>query len=491
MGLKFKCPNCNEDIYLKYLTVGDIAECKNCRQRNVVPQTAVSVPNDEIDQNQQASETRTIAARIPPIQSTHSISNDEASAMTQIPKVEFRGSEVVIADKKYFLASRRRRWLAVLVNDLLSPFYAGVFVSRALLESILRRQIPNINAGLIGVAFILIVVTLDQAGIIDLSFAKGVSSFFIPVYIFLYFFGGGIGVVILFIVTVTNFFPSFFLALCLFGWLFGGDGTLKGQGWSKRTFKIKVIHSRTGAPCTFWQSLLRRLLIYLPLIGIIDGLLALGDKKQRLGDKLAKTIVVNQGKDEIVGRDRPASKTVTIFFLLLVLTYGSSLIQGSMNPTLLEKVTAPKFIKSIDGQYGVTVPYNWMELPDLHDKASIGVGSEWDDLYLIVLVQKKYGLSDINLEDYSRLTRGSIISVLESDKTSQLSEPIELLILGNRAIQYEIRGTVDGLDVVYLHSTAEDSQNFLQIIGYTGISNFSNENKVILQEAIQSLQSIP
>lgn len=484
MGLKFKCPNCNEDIYLKYLTVGDIAECKNCRQRNVVPETAVSGPNDEVDQNQQASETRTTAARIPPTQSTPRVSDDEASAVPQSSKVEVIGSKIIVAGKAYELASRRSRWLAMLVNDLLSPFYAGVFVSRALLESVLRKQISNIVAGFIGVAFIFIVATLDQHRIIDFSFAKGVSPFFLTMCILAWFFAGGIGTVILLLVTFTNFFPSFFIALCLFGWFFGADGTLKGQGWSKRTFKIKVIHSGTGEPCTFWQSVLRRLLIYLPLIGMIDVLLALGREKRRLGDQLAKTVVVKQEKDEIVAQDRPASRTIIIFSLLLVLTYGSSLIQGSMNPTLLEKVTSPKFIKSIDGQYGVTVPYNWVELSDLHDKASIRVGSEWDDLYLIVLVQKKYGLSDINLEDYSRLTRGSIISVLESDETSQLSEPIELLILGNRAIQYEIRGTVDGLDVVYLHSTAEDSQNFFQIIGYTGISNFSNKNKVVLQDAI-------
>lgn len=494
MGLKFKCTNCNEDIYLKYLTVGDIAECKNCKQRNVISEQAVSVPNDEIDQNQQTAETEPIAARIPPTQSTHSVSDDEASEMIQTPKLEVKWSEAVVAGKRYRLASRRRRWLAVLVNDLLSPFYAGVFVSRALLESILRRQIPNIVAGLVGVAFIFIAATLDQRGIIDLSFAKGVSSFFLVIYIFAWFFGGGIGIVILFIVTVTNFFPSFFIALCLFGWFFGGDGTLKGQGWSKRTFKIKVIDSRTGEPCTFWQSFLRRLLIYLPLIGMIDVFFALDEKKQRLGDKLAKTIVVNQGKNEIVEPDRPASKTITIFSLLLVLTYGSSLIQGSIAPTSFfpsQNESLPKFVESTEGQYGVTVPSNWVELPELHDEASIMVGSKWNGLYLIVLIEEKNGVDDINLEGYSRLNIANTMSLLESDETSQLSEPIELLILGNKAIQYEIRGTLEGLDLVYLHTNAEDSQNFFQIVGYTTIANFSNENKVILQEAIQSLQSIP
>ncbi len=497
MGLKFKCPNCNENIYLKYLTVGDIAECRNCRQRNVVPETAASIPNDEIDPYQQAPETRTIAAEIPPTQSTHPVSDDKSSEMTQTPKLEVKWSEVVVAGKKYRLASRRRRWLAVLVNDLLSPFYAGVFVSRALLESILRRQIPNIVAGSIGVAFIFIAATLDQTGIINLSFAKGVSSFFATMCLLALFFGGGIGIVILFVLTITNFFPSFFIALCLFGWFFGGDGALKGQGWSKRTFKIRVIHSRTGEPCTFWQSFLRRLLIYLPLIGMIDVFFALDKKKQRLGDKLAKTIVVNQEKDEIVGRDRPASKTITIFLLLLVLTYGSSLIQGQINPTSFfptQNESLPKFVKSTDGRYQVTVPDNWIELPELHDEASIMVGSRWNELYLIVHVEKKDDLDDINLEDYSQLTRGFIISTLESEEPSQLLEvsgPIELSILGNKAIQYEIRGTLEGLGIVYLHSSAENSQNFFQIIGYTSISNFSNENKVILQEAIQSLQSIP
>ena len=496
MGLKFRCPNCNEDIYLKYLTVGDIAECKNCGQRNVVPETAASVSNDEIDRNQQVPETKTTATRIPPTQSTHSVSDDEARVMPQSSKVESLRSKVFVAGEEYELASRRSRWLAMLANDVLSPFYAGVFVSRALLESILRKQISNIMAGLIGIAFICLAAILDHTGIIDLSFAKGISEFFFLMCLLVWFLGGGIGIVILLLVTYTNFFPSFFIALCLFGWFFGGDGILKGQGWSKRTFKIKVIHSRTGEPCTFWQSFFRKLLIYLPLIGMIDVLMALGRKKQRLGDKLVETVVVKQKKDEVVRPDRPASRTIIIFSLFLVLTYGSSLIQSSIDPTSrfpsqnesLQEDTTPKLVKSTDGRYQVTVPHNWMKLSDLNEKASIAVGSTRNELYLIVLVQKKDGLDNINLESYSQSTRRFITSPLESDKTSG---PTELLILGNRAIQYEIRGISEGLGIVYLHSTAEDSQNFFQIIGYTAISNFSNENKIIFQEVIQSLQNIP
>ena len=382
-------------------------------------------------------------------------------------------------------------------DDLLSPFYAGVFVSRALLEFVLRRQISNVVAGVIGVAFIFIVDALDQTGIIDLSFAKGVSSFFFAMCIFVWFFGGGIGVVILPLVAFTNFFPSFFIAICLFGWFFGGDGTLKGQGWSKRTFKIKVIHSRTGEPCTFWQSFLRRLLIYLPLIGMIDVFFALDEKKQRLGDKLVKTIVVNQEKDDMVGPDRPASKTIVIFSLLLVLTYGSTLIQGSIDPSSRfpsQNESSPKFVESTDGRYQVTVPHNWVELPELHNEADIRVGSKSKELYLIVIVEKKAGLDDMNLETYSQLSKDFFISPLESDETSQLLEvsgPTELLIFGNRAIQYEIRTVSEGLGIVHLHSSAEDNQNFFQIIGYTAISNFSHENKIIFQEVIQSLQNIP
>ena len=46
MSLKFKCQNCGKEIIVKFLKVGEIAECKSCGSVNAVPETAVEIAED-------------------------------------------------------------------------------------------------------------------------------------------------------------------------------------------------------------------------------------------------------------------------------------------------------------------------------------------------------------------------------------------------------------------------------------------------------------
>ena len=68
------------------------------------------------------------------------------------------------------------------------------------------------------------------------------------------------------------------------------DGLRNGQSYGKRIAKTKVIDSRNGSPCTFGQSFIRNLLFW--ILGLIDCIFIFGAKRQRLGDKAAKTFVV-------------------------------------------------------------------------------------------------------------------------------------------------------------------------------------------------------
>ena len=67
------------------------------------------------------------------------------------------------------------------------------------------------------------------------------------------------------------------------------DGFKNGQGLGKRLLSLQVIRMKDGKPCTFKDSFIRRLTcIFQPF----DMLFSLGDKKQRMGDKFAETVVV-------------------------------------------------------------------------------------------------------------------------------------------------------------------------------------------------------
>lgn len=67
------------------------------------------------------------------------------------------------------------------------------------------------------------------------------------------------------------------------------DGFSNGRGIGKRVLSLQVIRLKDGQPCTLRDSFLRRLTcIFQPF----DMLFALGNKKQRMGDLFAETVVV-------------------------------------------------------------------------------------------------------------------------------------------------------------------------------------------------------
>jgi uncharacterized RDD family membrane protein YckC len=53
---------------------------------------------------------------------------------------------------------------------------------------------------------------------------------------------------------------------------------------------MRVIDEKTRQPCTFWQSFVRNLILH--LLGPIDWIFIIGERRRRLGDMLAGTIVV-------------------------------------------------------------------------------------------------------------------------------------------------------------------------------------------------------
>ena len=68
------------------------------------------------------------------------------------------------------------------------------------------------------------------------------------------------------------------------------DGLARGQSYGKRVTSTAVIDERTGEWCSFGQSFVRNLL--LSVLNFIDWIFIFGGKRQRLGDKLASTVVV-------------------------------------------------------------------------------------------------------------------------------------------------------------------------------------------------------
>ena len=78
---------------------------------------------------------------------------------------------------------------------------------------------------------------------------------------------------------------AFFVAYYLFA-----DGMAHGQSWGKRVVKTAVVNATTGEPCTLARSFVRN--ASLMALAIFDWVFIFGAKRQRLGDMLANTIVI-------------------------------------------------------------------------------------------------------------------------------------------------------------------------------------------------------
>ena len=94
-----------------------------------------------------------------------------------------------------------------------------------------------------------------------------------------------------------------FLVAVLFAvaYYFFADAMEGGQSFGKRAVDTAVIDAKTGEACGVGQSFVRNLLLY--ILGPIDWIFIFGAKHQRLGDKLAGTIVVEAPQGVI--RRRP------------------------------------------------------------------------------------------------------------------------------------------------------------------------------------------
>ena len=72
-------------------------------------------------------------------------------------------------------------------------------------------------------------------------------------------------------------------------YFFFADGLHEGQSFAKRWLGIRVVDAKTGAPCTSWQSFGRNVFT---ILGPLDWIFIFGERRQRLGDKPAGTIVI-------------------------------------------------------------------------------------------------------------------------------------------------------------------------------------------------------
>jgi uncharacterized RDD family membrane protein YckC len=72
-------------------------------------------------------------------------------------------------------------------------------------------------------------------------------------------------------------------------YLLFADGLGNGQSLGKKLIGTAVVDEQTGAPCSYWKSFVRNVVMF---FGVFDWAFIFGDRRQRLGDKAASTVVI-------------------------------------------------------------------------------------------------------------------------------------------------------------------------------------------------------
>jgi hypothetical protein len=90
--------------------------------------------------------------------------------------------------------------------------------------------------------------------------------------------------------------------------------------------------------------------------------------------------------------------------------------------------------------------------------------------------------------DYSKITQGYLTRRLDK---SQVTGPTATTQIGSDpsypAVQYEVRGSLNQIDVVYLHTVVETPTRLVQILAWTPPAAFAT-NQPEMQQVIQSFR---
>jgi hypothetical protein len=161
--------------------------------------------------------------------------------------------------------------------------------------------------------------------------------------------------------------------------------------------------------------------------------------------------------------------------------------QELINSVSVENLTNDqKLIENQDKGIRLTVPSSWTTVETLRPDADIYAANEAEALYVLVLADDQSSLvGQFSLEDNASQYRRLLARQLDRyDRQT----PTDLnAVNGQAAVQYEIRGQIEGVDIVYLHTTIKGEAHYYQVIGWTRADRYEAQ-KSALETVITSFR---
>jgi hypothetical protein len=147
----------------------------------------------------------------------------------------------------------------------------------------------------------------------------------------------------------------------------------------------------------------------------------------------------------------------------------------------------PQVMSSTDGTYQLTVPGNWTKQTDLNPVATLQAANTREEAYVIVIKESKTEFpKSATVDTVADLAREKVRSTIISPI---VSPALPAVVGGYQARQFEVSGTVSGIQAKYLYGVVETGGSFYQIMTWTLAPKYES-NKQKMQDVINSFKEL-
>ena len=180
------------------------------------------------------------------------------------------------------------------------------------------------------------------------------------------------------------------------------------------------------------------------------------------------------------------TKTIAIVISAHIILFAGCNLNLNRKSTNSNTPSSTKLLTSVDGKFRISLPAGWVEDRTLHKNAPLQGADRSNKCFIIILPENKEDLSQVTIQKESELTR---MNLIKSKTNVTVSEPATLTINGHTGLQYEIKATLDNVNLVYLHTIVETGKYYYQIVAWS-LRSMYEDNRKKMMDIIQSFEEI-
>lgn len=145
-----------------------------------------------------------------------------------------------------------------------------------------------------------------------------------------------------------------------------------------------------------------------------------------------------------------------------------------------------KTLTSADGALQLRVPSSWSEQTDLNPAAALQAADLDDEAYAVLIEDPREPFKSMDLGKFADTEMQKLVNRVG---LANLTGPKLVEVDGNQAVQYQIKGFHNEVEVVYLYTFVETPDRFLKVVTWSLAGKF-DANRPVLEEVTTSVRQL-